>query len=1075
MKRNINGRHTQKIWIKFLVALSIALFLGVAATYGALKKGIHIKSLSFGDINVTEFHLILKEKLELEIDSIQSVSSGEPFSFESDLVKIRRGIRSVVWATQVFSKLEIHSVELEGIKDTFRLSIGTLQEPWLLNVTSNDLKLEAEIYHGDKHISVKLNSITSEKLQSSGNGEIKVDFEEKLITGTLDANIAGRLPLSLDFTADKKEITFHSNEATETSSIGDIVDLFGLDADIQPWITEYLQGKRFQLAAIKGTIPWENPQYLLESLYGEVRINDAEYRFAQELAPIETRFTDVVYSKGVLTITPHEAAYTMQSTESSWLDINFNDSENILLTIYLKTHASLDDDILTLLRHYDIDLPFKQIEGKTAVDLTLKINLSTEEVAASGSFVVSQSSFLWSDQEILVRDGKIGLIDSDITLERMNLGIEDLAFANLTGALNPVKNSGKIFIELDSFFLDIGRRELIIDKEKPKATLHIQAEEYILEAEPSFWSFGDLKLQLGKFYAPITIDNFWVSLPPTSLMSQSQLIASISGSYSTLLQKADFTAHLSTFDYGGFVLHSDTLILDVAYDNDWHISTNEKSHWSVKNTPLLVEAAELRYSNDNISIHTPGLQYGGLIECGISGEYDRASAQGNFTVNNLQIARENIGDLKASAKGSVQGFTLTLPEIALRIDRGNDKTLTAVIDDFAPLYERSKLLQLLKINKGQLEVISENSAEFYTFKAEIKEPLPILLHDNLPINQLTLLGRNTKNGVTADINDDLHVEYTGEWLISSDKIGFNLPEILKLVNYFIHEPETPNINSEPFKIAVQARNSSLFLRQGNEILADAFIFTYTGNQSTFHLEHGEGSVDASTEGDRLQVVGKNLNSVFMDALAREAEFGRGEMSVVAYGRFNHFSIIFQVNDVLLERFTTLNKILAFVNTVPDLATFSLPDYGAQGLPVTTATAGAVVEDGVATIKSFDLQSPQMTMLGSGWVNLPGNLMEMEFNLTTKAKKKLSKIPLFGYIIVGQKEMPSITVKVRGDVSDPEVESSVFKEITTIPFSLLYRTLTLPYTLVEPVYDSMKKYEAPEKSFPYGEKKDEDGK
>ena len=194
MKRNINGRHTQKIWIKFLAALFIAVFIVIAATYGALKKGIHIKSFSIGNISVTEFHLILKEKLELEVDRIQAISNKDPFSFENDLLKIRRGIQSVVWATRIFSQLEIRSVELEGIKDTFRLNLSTLQEHWLLNVTSSDLILEAEIYHGDKHLSVKLNSISSAKLQSSGNGEIQVDFDKKQITGTLDANVAGRLP-----------------------------------------------------------------------------------------------------------------------------------------------------------------------------------------------------------------------------------------------------------------------------------------------------------------------------------------------------------------------------------------------------------------------------------------------------------------------------------------------------------------------------------------------------------------------------------------------------------------------------------------------------------------------------------------------------------------------------------------------------------------------------------------------------------------------------------------------------------------------------------------------------------------
>ena len=76
---------------------------------------------------------------------------------------------------------------------------------------------------------------------------------------------------------------------------------------------------------------------------------------------------------------------------------------------------------------------------------------------------------------------------------------------------------------------------------------------------------------------------------------------------------------------------------------------------------------------------------------------------------------------------------------------------------------------------------------------------------------------------------------------------------------------------------------------------------------------------------------------------------------------------------------------------------------------------------------------------------------MSLNLITQSKKNMRKIPLVGYILAGKKKKPSITVTVSGDLADPEVEHKAFKEVATIPFSILYRTLALPAHLVSPLF------------------------
>lgn len=191
----------------------------------------------------------------------------------------------------------------------------------------------------------------------------------------------------------------------------------------------------------------------------------------------------------------------------------------------------------------------------------------------------------------------------------------------------------------------------------------------------------------------------------------------------------------------------------------------------------------------------------------------------------------------------------------------------------------------------------------------------------------------------------------------------------------------------------------------------------------------------------------------MGALIKGAHFKKGSLSVAAKGSFDESSVLVKISDTTLKNLNPLNNILAFLDTIPALITFSLPDYSTKGMYVKSAVVGMKIQNDLATIESFDVKSSVLTISGTGWISVPQNLINMDLNMITQAKTNLTKIPLIGYIIAGKEKRPSITLKVSGPLNDPTVKNSMFKEVASTPFSILYRTLTLPYYLVESMVDS----------------------
>lgn len=1049
----------KRIWVRLFIGLILFLSVTAGVTGFFLKRGVSLESLHFAALTVTGMHLQWHDKLDLQIEKIfLHDSQGQGGDSPKDLSVLDKGVRACLLGNKLFSRIVVQEIHYRDLHATLHLE----QDASFFSLKSEDLTIRSNLGI-EKHIlSMDVTEASSERFKSQLAGHIRLNTLDEQATGSFTANLAGSLPVKFDFTADPGQISFQGSEAGRITDITPFVDLFGLDHNIQRWITDYLTGSRYHLKSFSGNFPLNDPLVLLDTFLAEVRVEDCEYTFAPGLEAIKTEYTDVVFKKGVLGITPHNSTFYGQDGEKSWLDINFNDPDNIILTAYILTHAVANDDIMNLLKYYGISLPFKQVAGKTGTDLTLAINLNETLVTTRGRFLIDEGRVQYDQNSYGLKDTIISLEGTKVTLEQMRVSLNTFFTADISGIFDAATGSGDIDIELEDFVVKTGESVLSLDDAETKAVLHyhIRPEGSSVDAEASSWKLDAIPLRLGAFSTPFSFDDFSGVLPSTRFTIPSWASLEVSGSFSLKKQQVDLKCELLEYHIKDLVLKDGGVPLRIQYDQQLIIKSEELSQWSMNNIPVSLYPSEFKFGDNVLSMTRGRIKYGTFFDSSISGSYDYLSNQGTMFLENLRIRKDAVGHflnpsdvVSVEVDGAQKTLLFRVPEYALEISTGETRSWSVNIKDIGAIYDHSPLLQRYLVDKGSLEIVSENEGASYYFTADIPYRYALLVQDDELVNQYHIVGNVSDQGIEATINDDVQLRFKDELLVTSQDISYNIPDIVQLLENLPKSVPSDSKEKKGIVVKLTAAHSNLVLTPGRKISADQLELAYQDGKFTANLQYGPGTIAMDLEGTEFSLVGEELNDAFMDALIAGSEFEKGSMSVAAKGNFDDFSVVFKIEDTIMKEFKALNNILAMVNTIPALITFSLPSYSTKGLPVDSLVVGMTVKEGLGTIDSMTLESPEISMGGSGWVDFSKQRIGMDLNLITQAKKNISKIPLVGYILAGKEKRPSITVKVSGSLTNPEVEHSIFMEVATQPFSMLYRTLALPAHLVSPMFES----------------------
>ncbi|MGI9536038.1 MAG: AsmA-like C-terminal domain-containing protein, partial [Desulfocapsaceae bacterium] len=733
---------------------------------------------------------------------------------------------------------------------------------------------------------------------------------------------------------------------------------------------------------------------------------------------------------------------------------------------YIKTRAVANDDILTLLDYYKIHLPFKQIEGKTATDLQLAINLNKVEVEAQGVFEIDAGAIEWDGKTFQTEEARIELVNSDVEIKHAKISFADILTAQVAGNIQARNGTGELDVTLDKLILKPEDPRVRLDPSVPaKVRYRFGPDGHFLEAQPSSWLMDSTRLNLQTLYGPVFLDDLAMEVSPVQLAISTGIFAELAGYLSLRKKQVDLTCDLLEYYVKDLQLISSHIPIDIEYDNGLVIRTEETSLWKMSQMPVTLYPSEFAYHDDVFTVISSRISYGSLFDSYLSGFYNTENKKGAFSLKEIDVTSENLGkklEIGRNADVEVSGvggkFVVFFPHFDLRVTTDEQKNWSADFGDLSAIYSRSKVLQKYKIKEGRLSVSSEYGVRPYRFSADVKTPYPLLVEGGEPIDQVQVTGRLADEGLFATVNGDLNIVYRDSNLtLKSRQTGYNLNAVMDLLHDF--QPanasaDTEQEDKQPLLIEMSAEDSQVYLSPQSRLLADTIDLKFFEGKVSGKLKHGPGHIQLQLEKDTFLLESSDLNDEFMGALIKNSRFQGGRMSMVSKGSFDDFSIVFKMQDTNISGLAMVNNVMAFLNTVPALMTFSLPEYNTKGLPIDSAIAGLTFKEKVGTFESLEVKGPELQMIGTGEMDFSKRLIDMDVSIKTQASKNVGKIPLIGYMLAGDDEDDSLSLKISGGFDDPEVSNSLVQDIVVYPVEVLFRTLKLPFQLTEQISDQL---------------------
>jgi hypothetical protein len=237
----------------------------------------------------------------------------------------------------------------------------------------------------------------------------------------------------------------------------------------------------------------------------------------------------------------------------------------------------------------------------------------------------------------------------------------------------------------------------------------------------------------------------------------------------------------------------------------------------------------------------------------------------------------------------------------------------------------------------------------------------------------------------------------------------------------------------------------LYLAQNRHIISDRIYLTYIDKAISAELLHNRGRAVFTLADEKISLYGDEFGDEFMDKLFALSKFKGGSFEFFINGTLKEFDGMINIEDTTILDYKILNNILAFVNTVPSLVTFSLPGYNKSGIAAERTYINFKFKDDVYKMSDIYLKSKEIEIAGVGEASIEKNSIDLDLNLKTDLGSSVSQIPLVGYILLG-KESISTTLKVTGKLDDPDVKTQIAKDIAVAPFNIIKRTFMFPFEL-----------------------------
>jgi len=153
---------------------------------------------------------------------------------------------------------------------------------------------------------------------------------------------------------------------------------------------------------------------------------------------------------------------------------------------------------------------------------------------------------------------------------------------------------------------------------------------------------------------------------------------------------------------------------------------------------------------------------------------------------------------------------------------------------------------------------------------------------------------------------------------------------------------------------------------------------------------------------------------------------------------------------VMKDFKAYNNTLAFINTIPALASLQNPGYSVKGFTIEEGIAEyRMIKKDKIIFDSIYIKGISATIAGTGEIDLKKKTINL--NLAILSARELGKfvgsLPLVGYILMGEDKSMTFGLQITGTLDNPKVKTSAGGDILSLPLKILKRTLETPKHII----------------------------
>ncbi|MDD5372191.1 MAG: AsmA-like C-terminal domain-containing protein [Sulfurimonas sp.] len=1032
-----------------LVSIFSFIFLILFASFMLLQNGIYIDNISFQTVKVEKLYIKWDEKISVVAKELNFTKEKKRSDSEIEYEKIIKIVKNTLPFTVWFKEIIIEKISLGDTDCVIRY---TDDEKGLLHISSPDFILNSSLFSYNNLITLKIDELKAIKKDLKIDGNISFDIKDKLkFTTTLNITVHNDTKLNLFAHGDAKKLSYKVESNENIKDTRQIVDLFDVHPDVKYWIYDAIEMSSLSLNELYGWLEYENLDKAYLNLYAKAVANDLKYTYDKKVDSVRTAKTDLEFKEGVLYIKPQNAYSYNFFLDKSWLKIDFSKKEE-LLTLYLLFKGKVNKELLSLLDRYKIKLPFVQNRGEVDTNLTLDINLITLSVNAVGDFYAKEAQINYLGLDIDIFDAHVFLNNYDVKVNNMIAKYSDIAASHVDLDFNAKESEGKLTFKFDNIDSKENKLTLLKNKEPFVATYSISPKQDYLTIDKSIWRFYEQTLYVDTMKIPFDIKELSATIPQTLIEVPNLLSAVVAGDIFFNSKKADLDIDLLKFNYIDISLDKSIPSFSLAYDtNKLTLSSKNDIKLKIEEKKLTLENLTADIMPEAVQVKNLSLNFENILKSKISTEYNLANSKGVINLQNLEFKNDSFGEIlktdenirflveNENNKTSISSKELDFKYLF------SDNEWKVTLNSIDKITKYSNILKEYGITNGNLTLHKKNDEDSIKFLLNTDHKYKILATKNKPVESYAVNGEfNGKTKETSfKVNDLIAVEIKKDIKIKADSIGINLDEILNFSADRNSTHETKNSSD----IYFEAKNSYIRLSENRHIVSDTISFKYVDEDLHAELTHKNGKAFLKLRDDILHLYGENFDDEFMGELFALSKFKGGSLEFYISGSTKEYNGVLYVKDTTILDYKILNNILAFVNTVPSLVTFSLPGYNQNGIAAKNAYLNFKFKDDIYKIINLHLKSKEIEIVGVGEASIKNNAINMDLNLKTGLGSSISKIPLIGHILLG-KENLSTTLTVSGTLDNPDVNTQITKDIAAAPFNIIKRALMYPFQLFD---------------------------